>query len=499
VLLRTVGSVDLAPPPSDAAPAPAPPPVPDDEPERVFGGVAALLAPRLGIDPLWLRIAFVLLAFIGGLGLLLYGGLWLALIVGADPDRTWARFVGGAVLLLGIPLLLTDAFGFLDGPWAIVALLAGLAVALWQRPLGTTLRSATSARPAPAPAVEPPADVPEVPSRRPTRPRWRPTPRPPSILGRATLGIAVLVAAIGALVDQANGGRLHPEQWLGAAAAVCGVGLLVGAFAGRALWLVLPAAAFAGTGFVAGEAARLGIEPTTWFGDEYVSVFDGQPGGWHERDHVVIGSVEVTASGAPQQPVSVDARVAMGEVRVRAADDVTVEVRADVDHGDVQVLGVDRPNGTYTIGPEGPPDVVVTARVGRGDISIQYAPRDRPPPDLPDVPELSELRQQGQFLTEGVQLGPSGQFVLAEGEAVIGADNRVLVGSTQEEPEGVIVIDTSFGAFRLLPGNLLLTPFGEILDLDALRGSTAPTETTAPAGGTVPVTTVPTQPTTPGS
>ena len=38
---------------------------------------------------------------------------------------------------------------------------------------------------------------------------------------------------------------------------------------------------FAGAGFVAGEAARIGVEPTALVGDEYVYVGDGTPGGVH--------------------------------------------------------------------------------------------------------------------------------------------------------------------------------------------------------------------------
>ena len=83
--VRTVGAVDLAPPPADAAPAPAPAPVRRrrTRPTRILGGVAALLADRLGIDALWVRIAFVLLALVGGVGILVYGALWLAFVVGA--------------------------------------------------------------------------------------------------------------------------------------------------------------------------------------------------------------------------------------------------------------------------------------------------------------------------------------------------------------------------------------------------------------------------------
>jgi len=78
--IRTVADVDLAPPPADAAPTPAPPTLEEPAPpERIVGGVAALLAERLDVDALWLRIGFVLLALVGGVGLVLYGALWLAI------------------------------------------------------------------------------------------------------------------------------------------------------------------------------------------------------------------------------------------------------------------------------------------------------------------------------------------------------------------------------------------------------------------------------------
>ena len=47
-----------------------------NEEERVIGGVAAGIADYLGIDPVIVRIIFVLLAM-GGVGILFYFILWL--------------------------------------------------------------------------------------------------------------------------------------------------------------------------------------------------------------------------------------------------------------------------------------------------------------------------------------------------------------------------------------------------------------------------------------
>jgi phage shock protein PspC (stress-responsive transcriptional regulator) len=370
-VFRTVDAVDLAPPPLDAAPAdppPAPAVPPDAPPCRIIGGVAALLAERLDVDVLWVRIGFVLLGLVGGIGLLLYAALWLALVEGHRWH--WARLAGGVLLVAGLPLLLsrTGGYSFATGTTAVLALLAGLALALWQprRAAGAPGRVA-----APVAVAEPVGDKQMRPlPRRTTRPR-----RPPSILGRLALGIAVLTAAAGAAIDQANGGRLHPEQWLGAAAIVCGAGLLVGAFAGHARWLVVPAALFAGAGFVAGEAARIDLHPNAVFGAKHVWVGADLGAGAHLREHVLIGDLALDVTSAPPRPVTVDLGTAVGDVQVDTVGDATVEVRTRPGD-DVQVDGVRHPAGTFTVGPAGAPDVVVVARVGHGRVEVVTYPKN---------------------------------------------------------------------------------------------------------------------------
>jgi phage shock protein C len=44
---------------------------------RIVAGVCAGLAAYFGIDPTLVRLAFVLLTFFGGLGILLYLGAWM--------------------------------------------------------------------------------------------------------------------------------------------------------------------------------------------------------------------------------------------------------------------------------------------------------------------------------------------------------------------------------------------------------------------------------------
>lgn len=89
--------------------------------ERWLGGVAAGTADRLGVDPVLLRVVVVVVALLGGVGLVLYAAAWLLL-----PDREGrveARaLVGGqvsasAVLALGLVALASAV----PSPWSWVA------------------------------------------------------------------------------------------------------------------------------------------------------------------------------------------------------------------------------------------------------------------------------------------------------------------------------------------------------------------------------------------
>ena len=56
--------------------------------ERLLGGVAAGLARHLGLEPIHVRIAFVVAAALGGFGVVLYAGLWLVLPTDNHLERS---------------------------------------------------------------------------------------------------------------------------------------------------------------------------------------------------------------------------------------------------------------------------------------------------------------------------------------------------------------------------------------------------------------------------
>jgi signal transduction histidine kinase len=126
----------------------------------LLGGVCAGLAPRLGIDPLILRVAFVVAGGIGGLGVLLYAICWVLLPAEGEGRTLVARRVGrreswqvagGMVLLLLAVLLLFRAWGIWVGDVVVWPLLlaGGGGALIWRQ-------SQSAAVVAPVPR-EPPA------------------------------------------------------------------------------------------------------------------------------------------------------------------------------------------------------------------------------------------------------------------------------------------------------------------------------------------------------
>lgn len=61
--------------------------------DRILGGVCSGLAAGLDVDPLWIRIAFVLLALLQGIGIVLYIVLWIVMpeLAGTQPAG-YSRF-----------------------------------------------------------------------------------------------------------------------------------------------------------------------------------------------------------------------------------------------------------------------------------------------------------------------------------------------------------------------------------------------------------------------
>jgi len=127
-------------PPPPGSPAPAQrAAVRRSRSERVIAGVCGGLGRYLGIDPMLLRVAFIILSLANGLGLIAYVVAWVAIPEeGPDqpagpvpePRRETGRLVlGGSLVVLGLVLLLDRLAPDLDElfwPVAVVAVGVGI-------------------------------------------------------------------------------------------------------------------------------------------------------------------------------------------------------------------------------------------------------------------------------------------------------------------------------------------------------------------------------------
>ncbi|MER7207176.1 PspC domain-containing protein [Streptosporangium sp. NPDC000239] len=126
----------------DAAPAtseePASPRLMRPVEGRLFAGVAQGAAAQLGLDPVVLRLAFVLLTVLDGIGAVAYAALWMFTprepYEGREPARDWSQLaaygaIGMALLALG---WLTGASAGGIGAWPIAVGGIGSLI-LWQQ------------------------------------------------------------------------------------------------------------------------------------------------------------------------------------------------------------------------------------------------------------------------------------------------------------------------------------------------------------------------------
>ena len=237
--------------------------------DRKVAGVAGGLARHLDIDPVILRVAFVVLAFFGGAGLILYGACWLLLPeeghdsapLGLD-DRSRSIVLILVGVLAGLALL-GDSLGTFHFPWplAIIALVVLLFVTRKDRstappaPVAPPSAGDPSSQPASSPTPDDPAGwapttfAPQAPGAptydygpqqyqpaAPVRVR-NPRKRGP-ILFWFTLALIALAEGMLGIVDLA-GAQVADPAYPALAVGVTGVMLLIGALYGRAGGLIL--------------------------------------------------------------------------------------------------------------------------------------------------------------------------------------------------------------------------------------------------------------------
>jgi phage shock protein C len=86
--------------------------------DRIVGGVCSGLAAGFHVDPVWVRIAFVLLAFVQGIGVFIYIVLWLVMPERIDGGQPRSGFDSMAADLRRVREEVQSQFGGILGPKA---------------------------------------------------------------------------------------------------------------------------------------------------------------------------------------------------------------------------------------------------------------------------------------------------------------------------------------------------------------------------------------------
>jgi phage shock protein PspC (stress-responsive transcriptional regulator) len=402
--------------------------------DRHVAGVSGGLGRYAGIDPLIFRILFVVLTVFGGSGILLYALGWLLVPEEGETESEGQRLMNGrasrskgsilalvVVLVAGVVAIgatVNSGWGVGGlGVLAVIGLCAVLLLRNGQRNVqpgpvygpvpppaepgayGQTPGTAYSAPAAPAPvapqtatfaaqtATFAPQPTPVTPPPAgPTYPVWTPAPPPPappkerSILGRVTLCSALIVVGLLVGWNAATDHDVSARVVVAAALGVVGVGLVVGAFAGRArglvVWGVLLTALASAAAFVPDVPVNGGVGDRTW---RPATVED-----LRSTYRLGIGDAELDLTrldltGADRQRVEV--RQGVGDLTIVVPADVVVLIDADVQAGELQLPDREDINGTdlsdRVVVPEGSAPssavLVIDAELGLGTMEVRRA------------------------------------------------------------------------------------------------------------------------------
>jgi phage shock protein PspC (stress-responsive transcriptional regulator) len=343
------------------------------------------LGRHFGIDPVIFRIAFVVLALAGGSGILLYLVGWL-LIPDDQSDATVAdqlvkhrsRQVLFVVLVAAGVAVLFDGFDHNRGDWPLSLVLIGVGAAvLWSKRNGPGA-SGRSVPTQPPPPADPMAAAPPAPAR-PLAPPPPPPPPPPPTPAREPRARSVLVAVTLSLLAVLGGilALLGVSLSVGLALAllVTGGALVVGAWRGRARWLIPVAIVLSGA---LATAAFVDVPLAGGVGDRAyrpLTLAELRP-----TYRLAVGELRLDLSDLDLagRTTSVLVTNGIGHLRVTVPSSARVTVVGHAGVGEVDLLDGTW-NGTHVDervvagGQEGSGHIMLRVRVGIGQVEVQRA------------------------------------------------------------------------------------------------------------------------------
>lgn len=348
--------------------------------DRVIGGVAGGIADYLDVDPLLVRASFVGLMIFGGAGLVLYVVAWL--LIPSDRDASmvqeWFAWLatrlgrrgavaGLALVGLGafwvssqsqpcmVDLETGQTFGSCGGVFgwfggfepvelrksalvAIVVIMIGVVVLRWReasdRRSTNADWSSVSPPTAGASAVAPgPVDHWVAVTHQAARPPA--VRRPGSPLGWYLLGATSVSIGLLAAIGNAPGLRVGPGQYFGAAMAVLGIGLVIGAWWGRARPLILLGILILPVGLT---ASFLNVPLDGGLGEQMfhpTTVGELRPEYRLTGGEVYLDLTDVTST----EPITLAASVGVGRVVVLVPAEARLVIDARVAGGRLSLFG----------------------------------------------------------------------------------------------------------------------------------------------------------------
>jgi hypothetical protein len=169
--------------------------------------------------------------------------------------------------------------------------------------------------------------------------RRQPKERGRSFLSPLAIGVALLALGIAALLDLVAALSLTVGDGFALVLLVLGAGLCVGAWYGRARWLILPAIVLAPVALL---ATVITIPLDQGFGDRSFAVTraDQLPASYAIAGGTLI--VDLTKLPPGIDPASISAEVGAGTLQIIVPEGAYVSVTGDVGIGTYQVVGLER-------------------------------------------------------------------------------------------------------------------------------------------------------------
>ena len=410
-------------------------------------GVAAGLGRAVAIEPLFVRIAFVVLALFGGVGIVVYIAA-LALLADSPtspPASTTRRIIGAVVVFLAARRLFSGEAELPDAGWVVAIGLLGVAAALWRgrapidaqsRPQATEVLAATDGGS--------------------TSDRWgswtaqrRERPRPPqSALGLLTIGAAIVVGTLVWLFNDNAGNR---GAWaFGWATVILGIGLLVGTFVGRARWLIGPALVTGGAAVMASALSFAGVGVADRSGNRTEFIEAGSSVA--SQYETGVGNFDLILTDYPSDlTTAID--VGVGNLTVIVPDNAHVQIDARVGIGSIDALGSTRSGYRRSLSLDSQPDgahmITLKLRVGVGDIEVRRGSLLVVEPIIVPtlLPEIPVLR----FFGDGTVLFDDGSIDFGDGRR-IEVDGSFQIPIVEQRDDGSVQLDN--GAVILADGTV---------------------------------------------